>query len=48
MSISTPVEDVTVRRAPGSAPLITAADLPPTSHFVDAPSTMLLPATCSM
>ncbi|MFF2111453.1 aldehyde dehydrogenase family protein [Rhodococcus koreensis] len=35
MSISTPVKDVTVRRAPGSAPLITAADLPPTSHFVD-------------
>ncbi|WP_043824637.1 aminobutyraldehyde dehydrogenase [Rhodococcus opacus] len=35
MSISTPVEDVTVRRATGSAPLITAADLPPTSHFVD-------------
>ncbi|KAF0960308.1 Gamma-aminobutyraldehyde dehydrogenase [Rhodococcus sp. T7] len=35
MSISTPVEDVTVRRAPSSAPLITAADLPPTTHFVD-------------
>src|SRR5262245_36881436 len=34
MTISTPIADVTVRRAPGSAPLITAADLPPARHFV--------------
>jgi aminobutyraldehyde dehydrogenase len=35
MSTSTPVQDVAVRRAPGSAPLITAADLPPARLFIN-------------
>ena len=35
MSAPTPVEDVSVRRAPESAPLITAADLPPARLFID-------------
>lgn len=30
-----PVDEVSVRRAPGSAPLITAADLPPARLFID-------------
>ena len=35
MSAPTPVHDVTIRRAPESAPLITAADLPPARLFIN-------------